>query len=489
MSDSLRIAQPRPPSTDLGTGTGAEAQTPAQVQTAAQARSAEAVQSLARPGDVSETVGNKSGVTPSTAGLTDSATGIPARTKADSVQASAGLATEWTSAVSLDVDARMSMWFEVLPAGVEKPERKSLESILAASKHSSFGDTKLPQTLRQHPTTHENNVALHATIAQSINHDGTAAKRTQGERAEDPELPNEADSTEKGLRGAETRESALVIGEPDARARNLESQATYEASRQQDSSDRGGQERQQGNESGESGSEDDEELQSGYDGDEPLALLPDQPRTISSALAQTDLGSEDQLRTSLSAGLSSTNSDVIFLAPGHPVSVSETEALLEQLREDALAVGSNSLAGQSDAILDQIGVIESSEELIHLIDHGNVPIEQLLSMIMIHVAENQDEKLRNKLEEMIVAEQNEARREATEGIGNVVESVYGESTDAYVAELQAADAELNGETKSQTVLMQEVQYITQQWQQIMELMSNMNKSLHDMAMTPIRNLR
>ncbi|MEL6759002.1 MAG: hypothetical protein AAFP04_01245 [Myxococcota bacterium] len=489
MSDSLRIAQPRPPSTDLGTGTGAEAQTPVQVQTAAQARSAKAIQSLARPGDVAETVGNKTATAPSTAGLTDAATGIPARTKTDSVQASAGLATEWTSAKSLDVDARMSMWFDVLPAGAETPERKSLESLLAASKHSSFAETKLPKTLRQNPNTHEIEVDVHTIVAQSIKPEGTPATRSQLERAEERELPNEADSTERGLRGAETREAAWVIGEPDARARNVESQATYEALRQQDSSDRGGQERQQGDESGESGTEDDDELQSGYDGDEPLALLPDQPRTISSALAQTDLGSENQLKMSLSAGLSSTNSDVIFLAPGHPVSVSETEALLEQLREDAVAIGSNSLAAQSDAILDQIGVIESSEELIHMIDHGNVPIEQLLSMIMIHVAENQDEKLRNKLEEMIVAEQNEARREATEGIGNIVESVYGESTDAYVAELQAADAQLNGETKSQTVLMQEVQYITQQWQQIMELMSNMNKSLHDMAMTPIRNLR
>ncbi|MEO0814971.1 MAG: hypothetical protein AAFY60_19080, partial [Myxococcota bacterium] len=82
-----------------------------------------------------------------------------------------------------------------------------------------------------------------------------------------------------------------------------------------------------------------------------------------------------------------------------------------------------------------------------------------------------------------------AQRNALEGIADVSSLALGEGVDLAVSEIQALDSKLEGETPSQTVLMQELQYLTHQWQQINELVSNMSKSLHDMAMTPIRNLR
>ena len=62
---------------------------------------------------------------------------------------------------------------------------------------------------------------------------------------------------------------------------------------------------------------------------------------------------------------------------------------------------------------------------------------------------------------------------------------YEASVDARIAVKDA----LSGTTKSSTVLMQEVQMLMHKWKQVNELMSNLMKAMHDMAMTPIRNLR
>ena len=39
------------------------------------------------------------------------------------------------------------------------------------------------------------------------------------------------------------------------------------------------------------------------------------------------------------------------------------------------------------------------------------------------------------------------------------------------------------------MLMNEVQLLMQKWKQINEMVSNLLKNMHDMNMTPIRNLR
>jgi hypothetical protein len=54
--------------------------------------------------------------------------------------------------------------------------------------------------------------------------------------------------------------------------------------------------------------------------------------------------------------------------------------------------------------------------------------------------------------------------------------------------LRIKDA-LNGNTKSSTILMQEVQMLMHKWKQMNEMLSNLMKAMHDMAMTPIRNMR
>ena len=57
------------------------------------------------------------------------------------------------------------------------------------------------------------------------------------------------------------------------------------------------------------------------------------------------------------------------------------------------------------------------------------------------------------------------------------------------ARKQAVKDSMDGNMKSSTVLMQEVQMLMHKWKQLNEMLSNLMKSLHDMAMTPIRNMR
>ncbi|MEL6546696.1 MAG: hypothetical protein AAFQ82_18870, partial [Myxococcota bacterium] len=147
------------------------------------------------------------------------------------------------------------------------------------------------------------------------------------------------------------------------------------------------------------------------------------------------------------------------------------------------------LAATADHTLEAISAIQSTEQFLELMRSESVGIEQLLMMVMLHVSEQSDEQIRNAMEDIVIAEQNEAQRNALEGIADVSSLALGEGVDLAVSEIQALDSKLEGETPSQTVLMQELQYLTHQWQQINELVSNMSKSLHDMAMTPIRNLR
>ncbi|MEO1172715.1 MAG: hypothetical protein AAFX94_11800, partial [Myxococcota bacterium] len=51
------------------------------------------------------------------------------------------------------------------------------------------------------------------------------------------------------------------------------------------------------------------------------------------------------------------------------------------------------------------------------------------------------------------------------------------------------DGTFSGNLKSQAVLTAELQHMFQILKQLMELLSNMSKTMHDMAMVPIRNLR
>ncbi|MEL6339869.1 MAG: hypothetical protein AAFP04_04095 [Myxococcota bacterium] len=151
--------------------------------------------------------------------------------------------------------------------------------------------------------------------------------------------------------------------------------------------------------------------------------------------------------------------------------------------------------------------IQQDENMIRTIQSSNMPIEYLIMVIMAHVYDSADKRMRLKLEEIMVAEQLEKRRELREaagkatggflsglvswipGVGSAVGGAISGGIDYAVSKANEVDSRLNGNIKSHTVLTQELQMLVQILKQMMELISNLSKNWHDMAMTPIRNLR
>jgi hypothetical protein len=120
--------------------------------------------------------------------------------------------------------------------------------------------------------------------------------------------------------------------------------------------------------------------------------------------------------------------------------------------------------------------------LSDIFNNPGMSIEDKIFMFMLTMSDDYEKKLRDKMDETAKQEQTEAEREAAEAAsdsasssspGTVVTDSAGTATDG----------------KSSTVMMQEVQILMQKWKQVTEMTSNLMKTLHDMAMTPIRNLR
>ena len=160
-------------------------------------------------------------------------------------------------------------------------------------------------------------------------------------------------------------------------------------------------------------------------------------------------------------------------------------------------IGAPGMAFRAREVRETMIQIQKDEYMISTIRNSSIPIEYLGMMIMSHVYDSADKRMRLKLEEIMVAEQLQRRREAREGIGNIFKGVVnfvtggigGAVVDGAQSLLNHLDGSLNGNMKSQTVLIQELQFMTQILKQLMELISNMSKNFHDMAMVPVRNLR
>ncbi|MEE8408303.1 MAG: hypothetical protein V3T05_01735, partial [Myxococcota bacterium] len=148
--------------------------------------------------------------------------------------------------------------------------------------------------------------------------------------------------------------------------------------------------------------------------------------------------------------------------------------------------------------------------LIGMINNPGIPIEDMIFMFMAHMGDKYEQKLRDKMEEAARAEKRSTEREREQDrvrfLGGIVSAAGGGLLGLIPGVAMAAQGAgmaiqmagqgrimmkdaLAGHTKSSTMLMQEVQMLTHKWKQINELMSNLLKTLHDMAMTPIRNMR
>ena len=149
--------------------------------------------------------------------------------------------------------------------------------------------------------------------------------------------------------------------------------------------------------------------------------------------------------------------------------------------------------------------------MISMINNPGIPIEDLLFLFMAYMGDKYDKKLREKMEETALAERRAEQREMemdrANMLGGMVSSMGGGML-SFINPVFGMGAQMaggmitqglkqqsamkdaaGGYTKSTTMLMNEVQLLMQKWKQINEMVSNLLKNLHDMNMTPIRNLR
>lgn len=178
-----------------------------------------------------------------------------------------------------------------------------------------------------------------------------------------------------------------------------------------------------------------------------------------------------------------------------------------------VVTGNDGMAYQMKKQLTSLAQESKMDSLISMCNNPGMPIEDLIAMFMAQMSDTYEQKLRQKMEETARAEKREQERTREKDAGDMkaglvssigslaaivpgwgtaiaagsqaVSSFMRQSTDAKLAIADAA----GGYTKSSTILMQEIQILMNKWKQTTELLSNLSKSLHDMAMTPIRNLR
>ncbi len=140
--------------------------------------------------------------------------------------------------------------------------------------------------------------------------------------------------------------------------------------------------------------------------------------------------------------------------------------------------------------------------MLSLINSPGISIESLIYYFMAYMSDKYEDKLREKMEEVVIQEQRERRmqqrRDAAEmvggilsigGIFNPVGMAAGMAVKQFGEMINGVEGALSGGSKSTTVLMQEVQILIQNWKMIMDMTSNVSKTLHEMAMTAVRNIR
>jgi hypothetical protein len=165
----------------------------------------------------------------------------------------------------------------------------------------------------------------------------------------------------------------------------------------------------------------------------------------------------------------------------------------------AQMIGLDGMAFQMRKVMRSVAEDFKDDAMIGMIQNEGIPIEDLIFMFMAHMSEKYEYKLREKMEEAAMQEKRERKREMRSQIvgalGGIASLVPGVGTlvsgamQAGVTKLNQVEAALNGEVKSTTMLMNEIQMLMHKWKQMNEMLSNLMKAMHDMAMTPIRNIR
>ncbi len=162
-------------------------------------------------------------------------------------------------------------------------------------------------------------------------------------------------------------------------------------------------------------------------------------------------------------------------------------------------VGMDGLAFQMRKAMNSVAEGVKDDAMIGMLNNPGMNIEDLIFMFMAHMSDKFEKKLRMKMEEAALQEKRETKREmrkqSVAAIGGLVSMVpvAGAAANGFLqasaSKMDQLEAAVNGETKSTTMLMNEVQMLMNKWKQMNEMTSNLLKAMHDMAMTPIRNIR
>lgn len=179
------------------------------------------------------------------------------------------------------------------------------------------------------------------------------------------------------------------------------------------------------------------------------------------------------------------------LMPGLHVNSGAIAGLSYAVEGVGSVMGAPGLAFRARSVRENMIDIQKTEAVIGTIRNSAIPIEYLIMVVLAHVYDSADKRMRLKLEEIMIAEQMERRREMRQSIIDIFEPipVAGQIARLAGAAADKVDGMFSGNLKSQAVLTAELQHMFQILKQLMELLSNMSKTMHDMAMVPIRNLR
>lgn len=178
----------------------------------------------------------------------------------------------------------------------------------------------------------------------------------------------------------------------------------------------------------------------------------------------------------------------------------------------AAGVSTDGLQFRLRAQMSSVAREARHDSMIGMFNSG-MPIEDLIFMFLMHMSETYEDKLKEKMEEAMIAEKLQERQQRRteqanqaagmiEAAGAAAGSIpfYGAFVQAGAAasagvvrqaasSLNQVEAGLNGGMKSGTTLANEVQMLMHKWKAMTELASNLIKAMHDMQMTPIRNIR
>jgi hypothetical protein len=178
--------------------------------------------------------------------------------------------------------------------------------------------------------------------------------------------------------------------------------------------------------------------------------------------------------------------------------IGATGGVLGAVGAGANMFGMRGMAFQMNKVVRSVAQSYSDAQFIGML-HSGMNIESLLYYFMAYASDKYDKKLREKMEEWTMAEMQNEAMERNRTMANTLSGILSLAGPAGVAAgyvvqgiadtTNRVSSALNGNMKSSTVLMQEVQILIQQWKVVTDLTSNLSKDLHDMAMTAVRNLR